>query len=206
VTRNPLSALYVTVDVKYFIVYIRFFTASSLLHPISWFQTLSGLAVFEVPNTLFFLDPNTKCGNMADYQAQRQKNIEANRALLLSLGLEQLQNFAPAAVSVKPTTVVKPNPKPKPKPKAKEPAQKRKRDDADDSMSLDEGAKAPKLEGEDGQGPRRSARRGGKPSTYNEDELFEKKVVAEKKQRAIELEEDRTGRTGNRLGVRKHNP
>jgi hypothetical protein len=141
---------------------------------------------------------------MADsYQAQRQKNIENNRALLLSLGLEQLQNFAPAAVSApaKPKPVVKP----KAKPKAKEPAQKRKRDDAEDGMSVDGEAKAPRLEDDEGQGRRRSTRRGAKPATYNEDKLFEKKEKIEVKHRELDLE-DRTGRVGNRLGVRKHNP
>jgi hypothetical protein len=143
---------------------------------------------------------------MADsYQAQRQKNIENNRALLLSLGLEQLQNFAPAAVSA-PVNKPKPVVKPKAKPKAKEPAQKRKRDDAEDGMSVDGEAKAPRLEDDEGQGRRRSTRRGAKPATYNEDKLFEKKETIETKHRELDLEEDKTGRTGNRLGVRKHNP
>jgi hypothetical protein len=142
------------------------------------------------------------------YQAQRQKNIENNRALLLSLGLEQLQSFAPAAVSAPAEPKPKPGVKPKAKPKAKEPTQKRKRDDIGDAMSVDGDAKAkaPRLEGDEGEGRRRSTRRGAKPVTYNEDELFEKKETQEAKRRALDFEEDSTGRTGNRLGVRKHNP
>ena len=144
------------------------------------------------------------------YQAQRQKNIESNKALLLSLGLEKLQTFPPAAAAAVSAPAQKPKPKasvkPKPKPKAKEVAQKRKRDDVEESE--DGKTKAARLEGDDGEGRRRSTRRGAKPVTYNEDDLFEKKEkqATESKLRSQELGEDRTGRVGNRLGQRKHDP
>jgi len=165
-------------------------------------------AYIRGPQRVFdFFGPFLFDNNMADYQAQREKNIQANKALLLSLGLEQLQNFAPAAVGA---PVPKPQPKPKAaavkaKPKAKEP-QKRKRDDAEDAMSVDGDAKAPRLDEEDGR--RRSSRRGVKPATYNEDRLFERKEkeATDAKIRSQELGEDRTGRAGNRLGQRKHDP
>lgn len=145
---------------------------------------------------------------MADsYQTRREKNIEANKALLLSLGLEKLQNFPPATVSAPILKLkTKVTAKPKPKAKAKETAQKRKRDDAEDSG--DGEVKAARLEGDDGEGRRRSTRRGTKPVTYNEDKLYEKKEkeASDAKLRIQELGEDRTGRVGNRLGQRKHDP
>lgn len=147
---------------------------------------------------------------MADsYQAQRQKNIEANKALLMSLGLEQLQNFAPAAVSkpAAPKPKLKVAAQTKAKPKAKQSALKRKREEEEDFR--EEETKAARLEGEDGDdGRRRSTRRSGKPVTYNEEELVKKKekAASDAKLRTQELGEDSTGRVGNRLGQRKHSP
>jgi hypothetical protein len=137
---------------------------------------------------------------MADYEATRAKNIEANRKLLLSLGLEELKSFPPAAVSV-------PQVKPKVQPKPKKPAPiKRKReelDDAQDAMSLDGDAKVARVDENDSR--RRPTRRASRAINYNEENL-EKTREKNAKQRVIELGDDSTGRAGNRLGQRKHDP
>ncbi|PVG02565.1 hypothetical protein CPB86DRAFT_780517 [Serendipita vermifera] len=140
---------------------------------------------------------------MPDYEALRAKNIEANRTLLLSLGLDDLKSFPPAAVSV---PKVKPTAQPKPKKPAPTKRKREELDNGQDAMSIDGDAKAARVDENDSR--RRSSRRASRGINYNEDHLekLKEKNDRDAKQRVIELGEDSTGRIGNRLGQRKHDP
>lgn len=153
-----------------------------------------------------------------DYTAQREKNIAANKALLESLGLEELKQagFAPATIAGPSVSKKEPKAKPPPKPNPKKTSQKRKREDksedSQDGDSVDAEYKAPRLDepesSSDDDRPRRSTRRRAKRINYNEDSLekMNAKKATQAKQRTRELGEDREGRVGNRLGQRLHDP
>lgn len=136
-----------------------------------------------------------------EYELQRQKNIEANRLLLESLGIPQLSQ----------TIVAKAAPPP-PKPKKKPAPVKRKRsteDDENDHNDEEPKQKAVKAVVDDSSADgRRRSRRSGAAVNYNEDALEQRGVkVAEAKKRVErELGEDRDGRVGNKLGERLHDP
>lgn len=144
---------------------------------------------------------------MADYEAERQRNIQSNRDLLLSLGLDQLQNFGPAAVA-NPPKVPKPVKKAAKKPKPAPPKRKIEEVEAEKETEVKE-TKAARVDDDNGGGMRRSTRRAAtKVVDYNEDRIVVKKEkeASDAKLRSKELGEDRHGRQGNRLGVRKHDP
>ncbi|CAG7854639.1 E3 ubiquitin-protein ligase UHRF1; AltName: Full=Nuclear protein 95; AltName: Full=Nuclear zinc finger protein Np95; AltName: Full=Ubiquitin-like PHD and RING finger domain-containing protein 1; Short=mUhrf1; AltName: Full=Ubiquitin-like-containing PHD and RING finger domains protein 1 [Serendipita indica DSM 11827] len=129
--------------------------------------------------------PISTTGDMANYHALRAQNMQKNRELLLSLGLDELKSFPPAAVSV---PVVKAKSKPAPKAKKTEPL-KRKRDDVEDAMSVDGDFKAARV---DAEGRRRSSRRTASIINYNEDNSDEG--------------DNAPGRSVTRLKERKQDP
>ena len=139
-----------------------------------------------------------------DYERQRLKNIEANRKLLESLGLDVLHVAIPLASPVA-------KPKPKPKPKAKLVSIKRKVEERDGGV---EGRKT-KIARRDDEDDiaaagarRRSSRRSAVKVDYNEDKLADsrQKYLVQQKERVEEAAEDAAGYVGNKLGKRKHDP
>ena len=136
-----------------------------------------------------------------EYELQRLKNIEANRKLLESLGLDVLRATFPLASA----PIAKP--KPKPQPKAKLAPVKRKVEEIDGGAE-DGKAKIARRDGEDDTGSRRSSRRAATKVDYNEDKLADsrQKYLKQQKERAEDAAEDAAGHVGNKLGKRKHDP
>jgi hypothetical protein len=136
-----------------------------------------------------------------EYERQRLKNIEANRKLLESLGLDVLCAALPRVSA----PVAKP--KPKPQPKAKPAPVKRKADQIDGGAE-DRKPKIARLGSQDDTACRRSSRRSAVKVDYNEDRLVDnrQKYLERQKERAEEAAEDAAGYVGNKLGKRKHDP
>ena len=136
-----------------------------------------------------------------EYERQRLKNIEANRKLLESLGLDVLRAALPPASA----PVAKP--KPKPQPKAKPAPVKRKVEEID-AGTEDRNTKIARRDGEDDTTRRRSSRRAAIKVDYDEDKLADnrQKYLSQQKERAERAAEDAAGFVGNKLGKRKHDP
>jgi len=136
-----------------------------------------------------------------EYECQRLKNIEANRKLLESLGLDVLCATLPRVSA----PVAKP--KVKPQVKAKAAPVKRKAEqiegDAEDGKT-----KMARLDGEDDTTRRRSTRRSTIKVDYNEDKLADnrQKYLQRQKEQAEDAAEDAAGYVGNKLGKRKNDP
>jgi len=136
-----------------------------------------------------------------EYERQRLKNIEANRKLLESLGLDVLRAALPPASA----PVAKP--KPKLQPKAKPAPVKRKVEEVDGGAE-DRTTKFARQDGEDDTSRRRSSRRAASKVDYSEDKLADsrQKYLEQQRESAAEAAEDATGHVGNKLGKRKHDP
>ena len=136
-----------------------------------------------------------------EYERQRLKNIETNRKLLESLGLDILRAALPPASA--PVAKFKP----KPRPKAEPVPVKRKAEEIDGGGE-DARTKVARRDDEDDTTRRRSSRRSAVKVDYNEDKLADsrQKHLKQQKERAEEVAEDAAGYVGNRLGKRKHDP
>jgi len=136
-----------------------------------------------------------------EYERQRNKNIEANKRLLESLGLDVLCASLPRASA----PVVKP--RPKPQPKVKPTAVKRKAEQIEGGAE-DGKTKIARLNGEHDTGRRRPSRRSAVNVDYNEDKLADnrQKYLQQQKEQAEDAAEDAAGYVGNKLGKRKHDP
>jgi len=136
-----------------------------------------------------------------EYERQRLKNLEANKKLLESLGLDILRAALPPASA----PVAKP--KPKPQPKAKPAPVKRKAEEIDGGAE-DGKTKIARRNNEDDTAHRRSSRRSTVKVDYNEDKLANsrQKYLERQKEQAEEAAEDVAGYIGNKLGKRKHDP
>ncbi|KAF8591869.1 hypothetical protein K439DRAFT_1626377 [Ramaria rubella] len=136
---------------------------------------------------------------MADYEAVRAANIKANKALLISLGLE---------------TPLIPS-KAKPKPKNTSAKSKKRKVDASNDEESSRQAKASKItvsnDSESTPG-RRSTRNAGKPRiSYNEDQIHASNAPSAKSRKpqlvsSVAILEAGRENLGNRLGTRLHNP
>jgi E3 ubiquitin-protein ligase UHRF1 len=138
-----------------------------------------------------------------EYERQRNKNIEANKKLLESLGLDVLCAILPRVSA--PAPVAKPRPKPQPKPK---PPQVKRKAEQIDGGSEDAKTKFARLDGEDDPTRRRSSRRSAVKVDYNEDKLAKsrQKYLQQQREDAEDTAEDAAGYVGNKLGKRKHDP
>ena len=133
-----------------------------------------------------------------EYERQRNKNIEANKKLLESLGIDAILPRVSAPVA---------KPKPKPQPKAKLAPAKRKAEQIEGGAE-DEKTKVARLDGEDDTTRRRFSRRSAVKVDYNEDKLVDnrQKHLQKQKEQAEKAAEDAAGYVGNKLGKRKHDP
>src|SRR5260370_39199599 len=121
-----------------------------------------------------------------EYELQRLKNIEANRRLLESLGLDVLRATMPSLA----TPVAKP--RPKLKPKVKPVPIKRKAEEMDDGTG-DGKTKIARRDDEDDAAAgthRRPGRRSAAKFDYNEDKL------ADRRQKYIDKEKERAEEAG----------
>lgn len=138
-----------------------------------------------------------------EYERQRNKNIEANKKLLESLGIDVLCAILPRVSA----PVAKP--KPKPQPKAKPVPAKRKAEQIEGGAGAeDEKTKVARLTSEDDTTRRRFSRRSAAKVDYNEDKLVDnrQKHLQKQKAQAEKAAEDAAGYVGNKLGKRKHDP
>jgi E3 ubiquitin-protein ligase UHRF1 len=129
---------------------------------------------------------------MADYEAQRQANIERNQKLLESLGLAD--SFFPPKAKSKKKTVEKP-------------AKKRKSIAVqDDGTPIPSAHKVARTDTSDtaGSGARRSARNIGKTVDYNSEQLRAAPVPASVQSGIRKV--DNSGPMGSEGGKRKHDP